>query len=83
MWRQIPMPCWPSWWAWWYLMGLHTAMASKLSEAAARSRSNRPSLRLIRLHVQMLRLNPHAGKRPPYTMQGARLRLVKPGSGGS
>lgn len=76
----IPMSCWPSWWAWWYLTGWHTAMGSTLSAAAAHSRSSRPSSQLIRLHVQMLRLRPNGGRNPPYTMQGARLQLVKPAS---
>lgn len=55
------------------------AMASMSSAAARLWTCSRPSSPLIKLHVQTLRLNPTAGKRPPYAMRGRRLRLVKRG----
>jgi hypothetical protein len=36
----------------------------------------RPSSSLIRLHIKTLKLNPHAGLRQPYEMQGRPLHLV-------
>lgn len=53
-----------------------TAMASTLNAAALQSLSNRPSTPLLKLHVQTLRLNPNAGKRPRYAMRRTRMRLV-------
>lgn len=35
---------------------------------------------LLTLRVSALRLNPSAGRRKPYVMQAARLRLVRPSS---
>jgi hypothetical protein len=35
-----------------------------------------PSSALLKMHVRSLRLNPTAGKRPPYTMRMSPLRLV-------
>lgn len=46
------------------------------SAAATRSSCRPPSSRLIKLHMQTLRLNPHAGRRPQYTMHTLRLQLV-------
>lgn len=76
----IPMQCWPAWWCWSYLMAWPTAMASTLSEATAPLHSKTPSLRLITLHVQTLRLRPDGGRRPHYEMQAVPLHLVKPES---
>jgi hypothetical protein len=55
-------------------------MASTLSEATAPLHSKTPSLRLITLHVQTLRLRPDGGRRPHYEMQAVPLHLVKPES---
>ena len=53
-----------------------TVMASTLPAAAPRSPRSRLSTPLLTLHVQTLRLNPNAGKRPRYAMRLPRLRLV-------
>lgn len=56
-----------------------TCTAWAWSAAATRSRCRLPSSRLIRLHMQTLRLNPNAGMRPLYAMRAPRLQLVQHG----
>lgn len=46
------------------------------SAAAMRAARPSPSSALLKMHVRTLRLNPTAARRPPYTMQAPRLRLV-------
>ena len=46
------------------------------SAAAMRATRPSPSSALLKMHVRTLRLNPTAARRPPYTMQARRLRLV-------
>jgi len=63
---------------WWqaYLAGVATATASMWSEAVLPLPCNRRSPSLMTLHVSTLRLNPRAGLRQPYEMQGRPLHLV-------
>jgi hypothetical protein len=63
---------------WWpaYLLGLATATASMWSAAVLPLPCKRPSSSLINLHIKTLRLNPRAGLRQPYEMQGRPLHLV-------
>lgn len=65
--------CWllPAW-----ALSQATATAWTLSAAAMRSARPLPSSALLKMHVRSLRLNPTAGKRPPYTMRMSPLRLV-------
>lgn len=76
-------PCSPlSWWLAWSAWATGLALAS--SAVALRSASAMPRpwcwparSRLLQLHVRTLRLNPHAGQKPPYAMRGPTLALVK------
>lgn len=78
MWSRIPICCWPSVWLslWW--AGAATATAYRLRPTLAPHAL--PTLRtpLLSLHAQTLRLNPHAGLKPPYNMHRPPLRLVRP-----
>lgn len=60
-----------------WLLTSATVTAWAWSTAAMLWRCSAPSSPLLRLHVQTLRPRLNAGKRPPYTMRAARLRLVK------
>lgn len=73
----VPIYCLPSLLASWWLVGAATAMASTLNAVAMPWRCSTPSSPLLRLHVQTLRLNPHAGRRPRYAMRHLPLTLVK------
>lgn len=73
-----PIFWWPPLWASLWLAGSATTWAYRWSAAAARWPCKRPSSPLLTLHVQTLRLNQSAGKRPPYRMRAPRLHLVKP-----
>lgn len=53
-----------------------TSTAWAWSAVATRSNCRLPSSRLMRLHMQTLRLNPNAGRRPRYSMRAPRLQLV-------
>lgn len=69
-----------SWLRWQLLLaGSATAMASTLSAAAPQSPDSRLSTPLLRHHVRTLKLNRHAGKRPPYTMRALRLLPARRG----
>ena len=74
--KSLPWACWlslllPAW-----ALSQATATAWTLSAAAMRAARPSPSSALLKMHVRTLRLNPTAARRPPYTMQAPRLRLV-------
>jgi hypothetical protein len=71
-----PTYLWSPFWFPCYLLGLATATASMWSAAVLPLTCKRPSSSLIRLHIKTLKLNPHAGLRQPYEMQGRPLHLV-------
>lgn len=80
------LPCSPLpalWVLFWLLPALALSQATctawAWSAAATRSSCRLPSSRLIRLHMQTLRLNPNAGMRPLYAMRAPRLQLVQHG----
>lgn len=60
-----------------WLLTSATATVWTWSAAATRSTCRTPSSALLRQHVQTLKLNRHAGKRPPYTMRALRLLPAK------
>lgn len=71
-----PLYCYsPLWWLL-YLAGSATAMADRMSAASRPWQCRMPSSRLLRLHVQTLRLKQNAGKPQPYVMRS--LRRVPP-----
>ena len=67
----------PLWWLSQWQLGAFTTSAARLAAMAVPRAS--PLLRtpLLSLHVQTQRLNPTAGKRPPYSMHKTPLRLVR------
>lgn len=78
MWSGIPICFWPSVWLASWLLGAATATAARLPTTLAPHAL--PTLRtpLLSLHAQTLKLNPHAGLKPPYNMHRPPLRLVRP-----
>jgi hypothetical protein len=68
----------PLWWLSHWQLGAFTTSAARL--AAMTVPRVPPKLRtpLLKLHAQTLRLNPHAGRRLPYSMHRPKLQLVKP-----
>ena len=68
LWLSLLLPAWA--------LSQATATAWTLSAAAMRAARPSPSSALLKMHVRTLRLNPAAARRPPYTMQAPRLRLV-------
>ena len=68
LWLSLLLPAW--------VVSRATATAWTLSAAAMRAARPSPSSALLKMHVRTLRLNPAAARRPPYTMQAPRLRLV-------
>ena len=78
MWSRLPIVFWPQFWLSAWLLGAATATAYRLRPTPAPHAL--PTLRtpLLSLHAQTLKLNPHAGLKPPYNMHRPPLRLVKP-----
>ena len=74
-----PLIAWlPLWWLSQWQLGAFTTSAARL--AAMTVPRALPTLRtpLLSLHAQTLRLNPNAGRNPPYSMHRPPLRLVTP-----
>lgn len=78
MWSRIPIFCWPSVWLASWLLGAATATAYRLPMTLAPLAPYRLRTPLLSLHAQTLKLNPHAGLKPPYNMHRPPLRLVRP-----
>ena len=71
-----PLIAWlPLWWLSQWQLGAFTTSAAR--QAAMTVPRALPTLRTP-LHAQTLRLNPHAGRKPPYSMHRPPLRLVTP-----
>ena len=68
LWLSLLLPAWA--------LSQATATVWTLSAASMRAARPSPSSALLKMHVRTLRLNPTAARRPPYTMQAPRLRLV-------
>lgn len=75
---RIPICCWPSVWLAAWLAGLATTTAYRLPALIAPLGPQRLRTPLLSLHAQTLKLNPNAGRKPPYTMHRPPLRLVRP-----
>ena len=73
MWSRIPICFWPAAWLSLWLAGAATATAYRLPTMLAPLAPQRLRTPLLRLHVSMQRLNPHAGLRKPYEMRALRL----------
>ena len=68
----------PQLWLSAWLAGLATTTAYRLPALIAPIGPQRLRTPLLRLHVSMQRLNPHAGLRKPYEMRALRLIPAKP-----
>jgi len=78
MWSRLPIAYWPLPWLslWW--AGAATATVARLPMIPVLLAPPRLRTPLLSLHAQTLKLNPNAGRKPPYTMHRPPLRLVTP-----
>ena len=73
-----PLIAWlPLWWLSQWQLGAFTTSAARLAAMTVPRASPRLRTPLLSLHVQTQRLNPTAGKRPPYSMHKTPLQLVR------